>query len=126
MIGLVVNKLLKDSSALFALVGLKIYPYAIEEDDTLPGVLYRVVSVEPEYDKDGIDKESNQVEVLVYAKTYSNCLSIAKEIRDAIEFKRGDIDGTYVSSCRVEKITEDYDFSQNIYFSTISFLIITQ
>ena len=126
MIGLVVNKLLKDSSALFALVGLKIYPYAIEEDDTLPGVLYRVISSEPEYDKSGIVEESNEVEVLVYAKTYANCLSIAKEIRSALEFKKGDVDGIYVSSCRVQKISEDYDFSQNIYFSTVNFLIITQ
>ena len=126
MIGIVVNKLLKDSTALFALVGLKIYPYAIEADDTLPGVLYKVISVEPEYDKDGIVKEINEVEVLVYAKTYSNCLAVASEIRSAMEFTKGDVDGVNVKSCRIQRISEDYDFSQNIYFSTINFLIITQ
>lgn len=125
-IGKVINSILKSSVELKALVGEKIYPYAIEEDDTLPGVLYKINSIKPEYDKSGLVQDKNEVEILAYAKTYSSLLDVSSEIRKALELIKGEIVNITVKSSRVLDYYESYDLVQDIYFSRINFLIITQ
>jgi len=126
MIGILINSVLKASLPLKALVSDKIYPYCIEEEDTLPAVVYRVLSITPEYDKSGLVQEENIVEVLSFATTYKNCLDITKEVRTALEFKKGDVEGINIKSCRVQDITETYDFETNVFHTKINFFIITQ
>ena len=125
MIGIAINYLLKQSLALYQLVGDKIYPLAIEEDVTLPGVLYRVVSTTPEYTKDGLAEETHAIEVVSYALTYINALNVSQEVRNALELKKGTFSSIHIVSSRINSIEESYDFDQNVYFSKINLTIKT-
>lgn len=125
MIGKVINKLLKDSSELSALVGTKIFPYAIDEEMSVPAVIYRVRNTVPNYSKDGFMNEISNVEVLSYSNKYMNCLDISSAVRSAIELKNGVIEGISVVYIRISSIEEDFDLEQGIYFSKINFTILT-
>lgn len=125
MIGIVIYKTLTANTALTALVGSKIFPYALTESTTLPGVIYRISSIVPEYVKNELVGEENQVEVLSYALTYANCLEVSAAVRSALELLSGDVEGINVVQSRVSSIEESFDFENNVYFSKINFIIKT-
>ena len=125
MIGIAINYLLKSSTALIALVGSKIYPMAIEEKDPLPAVIYRISSSIPTYVQNEAIEEVSTVEVLSFAMSYLNALNISKEVRTALEFKTGIVQGISIKQIRIEKIEEDFDFDSNVFYSKITFTIKT-
>lgn len=125
MIGIAINTLLKASSTLSGLVGLNIFPFAIEEDSVLPAIVYRVGTTIPEYTKDGLCGETHTVEVLSFSMTYINCLTITDAVRNAMELKTGLVSNISIKSIRIDRIDSDFDFDTNVFNSKITFTIKT-
>ena len=125
MIGIAINYLLKSSDNLAALVGIKIHPMAIVQNDVLPAVIYRVSESVPTYVKDEAIEEISTVEVISFSMSYLEALTVSAEVRKALEFKKGIVQGISIKQIRVEKIEEDFDFDSNVYYSKITFTIKT-
>ena len=124
MIGVAINTLLTNDE-IITYVGSRIYPMAIEENDTLPAIIYKVSQRIPTYVKNEVIEEVATVEIMSFAFSYIEVLNISNAVRSALEFKNGNIANISIKQIRVEKIEEDFDFDSNVYYSKITFTIKT-
>ena len=79
--------MLKDDSAVSALVGTRIYPELAEEGAATPYVVYSVVSNTPVDTKDSAPVDEAQLEVFSVADTYAAANDLADKVRAALSRK---------------------------------------
>jgi len=121
MIGIAINSILTGSTALTNLVGSKIYPYAIDEGELLPAVIFSINSVQPQYEKGGVYWDEAIVEVASFDYDYKSCVSISEAVRGSLENYKGTVSSVEIVRARVSNISEAYDFDTNTFISKISF-----
>jgi hypothetical protein len=116
-IGIAISGLLKANAALLALVNTdSIFPYVANPDTALPLIVYRINSLDAEYDKDGWVGDECTFSVECVSDDYSNLQLIATEIRAALELKK------YTGTDRIEMTGMEEDAFQNgIFTNTLSF-----
>ena len=123
-IGAYVYEKLSTSEGLKKLVGDKIYPLSTTKSATFPFVLYKRSSLTPECTKDRYSTgDSVSMEVVVASDKYLNSITIAEEVRKALEGKRGEYDNFSVIDARLSSASEDYiedTFIQNLTFTFIT------
>ena len=83
-VGAAIYSMLKDDSAVAALVGTRIYPELAEEGAATPYVVYSVVSNTPVDTKDSAPVDEAQLEVFSVADTYAAANDLADKVRAAL------------------------------------------
>jgi hypothetical protein len=83
-VGAAIYSMLKDDSAVSALVGTRIYPELAEEGAATPYVVYSVVSNTPVDTKDSAPVDEAQLEVFSVADTYAAANDLADKVRAAL------------------------------------------
>jgi len=86
-VGAAIYSMLKDDSAVSALVGTRIYPELAEEGAATPYVVYSVVSNTPVDTKDSAPVDEAQLEVFSVADTYAAANDLADKVRAALSRK---------------------------------------
>lgn len=120
-IGAHVYKRLSDSTELAKLVSDKIYAISTKTETSFPFVVYKRSSLVPEYTKDRYGTgDTVSVEVVVASDNYLNAVTIAEEVRKALENKRGQYDNFNVIDANLMSADEDFiedTFIQYLVFS---------
>lgn len=120
-IGAHVYKQLSDSAELVKLVADKIYAISTKTEITFPFVIYKRNSLVPEYTKDRYGTgDTVSVEIVVASDNYLNSVTIAEEVRKALENKRGKYEGFNVIDAKLMSADEDFiedTFIQHLVFS---------
>ena len=120
-IGAHVYKKLSDSTELAKLISDKIYAISTKTEISFPFVIYRRNSLVPEYTKDRSGTgDTVSVEVAVASDNYLNSVTIAEEVRKALENKRGQYDNFNVIDAKLISANEDFiedTFIQSLVFS---------
>ena len=120
-IGAHVYKRLSDSTELAKLVTDKIYAISTKTETSFPFVIYKRSSLVPEYTKDRYGTgDTVSVEVVVASDNYLNSITIAEEVRNALENKRGSYDSFDVIDAKLMSADEDFiedTFIQCLVFS---------
>lgn len=120
LIGAHVYKKLIGSPGLVKLVADKIYPLSTKINSSFPFVIYKRSSLSAEYTKDGREGDAVTVEIAVASDNYLNSVTIAEEVRKALENKRGRYDDFDVIDARLVSADEDFiedTFIQHLVFS---------
>ena len=90
MIGLYIAYLLKQNTALTALVPAgNIYPYICNENTQLPAIIYSIDSLTPEYTKDGWVLDDCAFSVESFHEDYTKLQAVVLQVRKALELKSG-------------------------------------
>jgi ABC-type molybdate transport system substrate-binding protein len=93
-VGAAIYSMLKDDSAVSALVGTRIYPELAEEGAATPYVVYSVVSNTPSDTKDGTPIDEAQLEIFSVGSTYAAANDLADKVRAALDRKSQIVVGT--------------------------------
>ncbi len=107
MIGVAIYDILKNDSAVSALVGTKIYPMQVKEGDSAPYITYQEISNVPSPTKQTVSLlDQIRVQISSFAEKHEDCFSLAKKVRTALD----KASGIYATSTFVTKIKQlDYD-----------------
>ena len=112
---------LSDSTELAKLISDKIYAISTKTEISFPFVIYRRNSLVPEYTKDRYGTgDTVSVEVAVASDNYLNSVTIAEEVRKALENKRGQYDNFNVIDAKLISANEAFiedTFIQSLVFS---------
>jgi hypothetical protein len=103
-----IYNVLSNNSALTAVVGTNINPLRIVQGVPYPGITIRVTAVTPHPSKSGHSKTDwANVEVNIYATTYTQCVQIADLTRTALEVTTpGTFNGVY--TWEIEYMSESH------------------
>lgn len=94
--GLIIRALLLENPKILGKVK-KVFPLVIRECD-LPYIAYRRVSLSQDVTKSG-GADTIRIEVICYAKTYEESVSIAEEVRRTLEFRQKEFSDMYLRQC---------------------------
>ena len=110
--------MLKDDSAVSALVGTRIYPELAEEGAATPYVVYSVVSNTPVDTKDSAPVDEAQLEVFSVADTYAAANDLADKVRAALSRQGKKVYGTVtVQSIKYTNEVTEVSAERNLFIS---------
>tara|TARA_R110002020_G_scaffold103935_1_gene243542 strand:+ start:469 stop:1656 length:1188 start_codon:yes stop_codon:yes gene_type:complete len=117
-VGAAIYSMLKDDSAVAALVGTRIYPELAEEGAATPYVVYSVVSNTPVDTKESAPVDEAQLEVFSVADTYAAANDLADKVRAALARKGKKVYGTVtVQSVKYTNEVTEVSAERNMYIS---------
>jgi hypothetical protein len=86
-VGLAIYNLLYNNTAVRTLTQGKIYPELAKEGQSMPYIVYSVVSNSPSDTKDGTPIDEAQCEIFSVGSTYEMCNNLADKVRAALDRK---------------------------------------
>lgn len=117
-VGAAIYSMLKDDSAVSALVGTRIYPELAEEGAATPYVVYSVVSNTPIDTKDSAPVDEAQLEVFSVADTYAAANDLADKVRAALSRQSRTVFSTVtVQSIKYTNEVTEVSAERNMYIS---------
>jgi hypothetical protein len=117
-VGAAIYSMLKDDSAVSALVGTRIYPELAEEGAVTPYVVYSVVSNTPVDTKESAPVDEAQLEVFSVADTYAAANDLADKVRAALSRQSKKVYGTVtVQSVKYTNEVTEVSAERNMYIS---------
>lgn len=120
--GKAIYKLLKDSAAVGAIAGDKVYPEVALQTDDFPLVIYTIRDQSPSPHKDGTSNlDTAGVEIVSCSKNYSQAMDLAIACRDAVDRVGGTVNGVEVQSIQFRTQGVEYDYVSEAYMVTQNF-----
>jgi len=117
-VGAAIYSMLKDDSAVSALVGTRIYPELAEEGASTPYVVYSVVSNTPVDTKESAPVDEAQLEVFSVADTYAAANDLADKVRAALSRQSKKVlDTVTVQSIKYTNEVTEVSAERNMYVS---------
>ena len=117
-VGAAIYSMLKDDSAVAALVGTRIYPELAEEGAVTPYVVYSVVSNTPVDTKESAPVDEAQLEVFSVADTYAAANDLADKVRTALSRQSKKVlDTVTVQSIKYTNEVTEVSAERNMYIS---------
>lgn len=117
--GKAIYKLLKDSSAVGAIAGDKVYPEVALQTDDFPLVIYTIRDQSPSPHKDGTSNlDTAGVEIVSCSTNYSQAMDLAIACRNAVDRVGGTINGVQVQSIQFRTQGVEYDYVSGSYLVT--------
>lgn len=105
--GLMIYDILSKDDAVRRIVR-KVFPLYVDKAD-LPYVAYRCADLQHNPTKAGMPgADTVTVEVGCYAATYDGVVALAEMVRDALDYKKGEVSGLAMRSCMLVKATETW------------------
>jgi hypothetical protein len=124
MIGKTIKNILTTNHSLTALVPVSgIYPYVINENTTLPAVVYTVDSILPEYNKGGWANDEISFTVFIASKDYSQLQNIIVAVRNALELNSTGYSTQEINKIYFTSFEEGY-IDMDTFFSRLTFNVI--
>ncbi len=109
MIGKAVYNQLSNNATIVAVVGERIYPLSIPQGESLPAIVYQVISEEHDNHVDGSGGLAHAtVQISCYATSYAAARNLAETIRVAITGDRGTYASIEVTGCLLESDLDIY------------------
>jgi len=125
-VGAAIYSMLKDDSAVSALVGTRIYPELAEEGAATPYVVYSVVSNTPVDTKDSAPVDEAQLEVFSVADTYAAANDLADKVRAALSRKSQIVYETVtVQSVKYTNEVTEVSAERNLFISVQDYTVRT-
>lgn len=121
MIGKAVYYALSNDSGVTDLVGTKIYPEIAPEGTTAPVVVFTMINSVPDYSRSGTGRWVSTVDVLVFDKSYVDCVDLAIEVRDALNELHGTFNTVTVQDGKITGMNGGYDIETDTFYHRISF-----
>lgn len=97
----------------------KVFP-VVEDTAELPYIVYRRTQLEQEPVKGRRGADTVGIEILCYAKGYTEGVELAEAVRDALDGKQGEADGMAMRSCYLmdsEEAWQDDAYVQQLVFN---------
>lgn len=97
----------------------KVFP-VVEDTAELPYIVYRRTQLEQEPVKGRRGADTVGIEILCYAKGYTEGVELAEAVRDALDGKQGEADGLAMRSCYLtdsEEAWQDDAYVQQLMFN---------
>lgn len=115
--GTAIYNLLKDDSAVGAIIGDKIYPGIIPENTAYPAVRYTELVQTYDQSKDGPIETGNHIfEVHIFSYEYAQVHRIATAIKSALNWYSGTVNGVVIERIwRDEQSDEAYQDEKGIF-----------
>lgn len=127
MIGNSIKSLLEANTDLVTLVGTKIYPVQAPQGEKDPLVIYGIVKQEGQHSKDRTSPEDwIEVDINVYAKDYDQMHDISKEVRIALDGKKGTIASNVISQISFMDFADGWEEKRESYAGVITFQVISK
>lgn len=114
-----IYKVLSADNALTALVGDRFYPLGTKSEVSFPFVVYERDNVDVEYDKESRRYANVDVSVFCVAETYTESLSLAEIIANALDKREAHYAGFDVVDAHIASASED--FVENSFVQRINF-----
>lgn len=121
LIGKAIYSILTGDTAVSSGVSTKIYPIFAPDETLVPFIVYERKNINPTYTKDGLLNDDVNVTINVVSDNYSECVSIANNVRNALEFKSGTFNGIYIYQSKFSGASED--FGVDGFIQTLDFTI---
>lgn len=122
MIGKLIASLLKANTSLTTLVPeVNMYPYIINENTTLPALIYTVDNMDAEYDKDGWVQDACTFSVVSFSDNYASLQDISRQVRLALELKNGTTNNINIRNIYLTSQQEGYNINENVYLNKLTF-----
>ncbi|MER2537639.1 MAG: DUF3168 domain-containing protein [Azonexus sp.] len=123
----VIYSLLTVAAGVTALVGPRIYPQVIAQDQPYPAIMFHKISAirMPHISASlGANLVEARIQVSAFAKSYPEVKTLAEEIRKALIYKSGTYAGVQVVAVLFDLEGPDqFDDSNRIYYQPLDFLI---
>lgn len=120
MLGEAIYDILSNDGTLIGIVGTKIYPVHAPQRTAAPFVTYRENTTIPTDQKDGAaPKDQKQLQVDIYAGTYTEAHTIAARIRTLLDAYAGTAQGVTIRQMWFSD-QDDADFVEDMGFYGIS------
>jgi len=114
--GKAIYKLLKDSVAVGAICGDRIYPELAQQDAVTPFIVYTVTDTTPSGTKNATSKlDTARVELYCIADDYETGMSLGIEVRSALDRQSGTINGVEVQSIDFDTSDIQFEPDQRFY-----------
>ena len=124
MIAKTIKSILASNVALTALVpAVRIYPYVMNEDTTLPAIIYTIDSLDATYTKSGWVNDDIAFSVHSFAKEFSSLQSIVSAVRTALEFVQTGAGTQDINRIYVSGMDEGYDNNADVFYNTLLFQV---
>lgn len=125
MIGKAIQALLTASADLLALVPeASIFPYVLNENTSLPAIVYTIDEIETEYTKDGWVQDEYIFSVVTLSKNYEILQNIIQEVREALELKSGEYGGVTLQKIYLDKFSEGFNITEDVFMNRLTFSVI--
>lgn len=108
LIGKSIYSILSGNTTLHSYIGDKIYPIFAPDEILVPFLVYERRSLTPYYTKDGLTYDDVSIIINIVSSDYSECITIADEVRRTLELRGGDFSGLYIYRSELINSTEDY------------------
>ena len=116
IVGKAIYHLLTNATDVTDIVSTRIYPEIAQQDADLPYIVYNVANNEPTDTKPEPSKlDTAQVEVNIYAESYTDCIDLAVAVRAALDRVKGTYNGVNVQSIQYQNEIIDFDEPQRAY-----------
>jgi hypothetical protein len=122
MIGLIVNKILKDSTTITELVGDNIAILQIKQTASRPFIVVNYSSTAT-YSKSSFVWDEADVEVSCVANSYSDMIMMGLAVRRELELFKGAILESTVIDSRINNIVDDVDGEHQTFTRVLTFQI---
>lgn len=116
--------LLRDDVTVAGLVGTRIYPMALPQNATLPGIVYQQLSGGKEHSHDAnADLERPRFQFTAIAGTYSGAAALAKAIVDCLDNYHGTVLGVRIDAIHKQNTMDVFTRTEDEQHSTFSSLV---
>ena len=95
-----------------ATTGTRIYPsgYRVPTSTTAPFIIYHIVSTTPNNTKNGVSTyDYVRCQITSFGTTYAQAQDLSTEVRAALDYKTGTIEGVQIDKCFFEDANDVYD-----------------
>jgi hypothetical protein len=122
MIGKVITTLLKANADLTDIVpGDRIFPYMLNESTPLPGIVYTIEDVTPQYTKDGLHNDVCSFTIVSVSDNYNQLQDIVYQVREAVETEQGEYDGVRITRIIMTGQDEAFSINENVFINRLRF-----
>lgn len=124
MIGKTIKSILAGNSALTALVpAARIYPYVMNENTTIPAIIYTIDSVSPEYNKGGWAGDEVQFSVSSFSDDYGELQTVVSAVRTALELVETGSGTQDINRIYLTGSDETYDQEADVFGNRLTFSV---
>lgn len=99
----------------------KVFPLIAPAKTDYPFIIYRRSGVTVSSNKDYSGEDTARIEVITAAVNYDESIKIAEDIREALEHKRGKVNGLIIED--IELIQADESYLSDAYVQKLTFNI---
>lgn len=115
---------LLNDSALTALVGDRVFPHAIPQDEQVPAIVYQKISAPRTLSVSGDSSANNtRMQLSCYAETFGQAKQIAQVLYNSVDVFRGQLGGRVNAAVLMADSRDDYEPDTGRYRCDIDFFV---